>query len=124
QIDRPYLKSLNIYTKAIRHRNKLLQMIKAGLAKSDTLDYWNELVITNGQYINQKRLELIDYFNAHEIPLIEQFGLSRGIKMIYDHSMMSRERLENYAQKELAAGYTLVGPHRDDFYMEFELEPQ
>jgi DNA replication and repair protein RecF len=33
----------------------------------------------------------------------------------YDRSSISEERLKQYEREEMAAGTTLVGPHRDDF---------
>jgi DNA replication and repair protein RecF len=37
------------------------------------------------------------------------------LKVTYDKSIISNDRLLQYKDQELAAGATLVGPHRDDF---------
>src|SRR3990167_9844795 len=36
-------------------------------------------------------------------------------RLEYDKSAISEGRLEQYAEEEVAAATTLVGPHRDDF---------
>src|SRR3989304_522629 len=41
-------------------------------------------------------------------------------RLKYDKSVISEERLKQYADEEVAAGSTLVGPHRDDFEVEQE----
>jgi DNA replication and repair protein RecF len=37
------------------------------------------------------------------------------LNIYYDSSEISAERLDKYEREEVAAGATLVGPHRDDF---------
>ena len=44
------------------------------------------------------------------------------MQLYYDKSVMSEKRLEEYADKEVWAGKTLVGPHRDDFMFIFQRE--
>ncbi len=58
--------------------------------------------------LQKKRQELLDYMNAQE-------KLVMGCSVIYDHSMISHERLWQYKDAEVGSGVTLVGPHRDDF---------
>ena len=51
----------------------------------------------------------------------EDIGLSdilQKFHLEYDRSVISEGRLEQYAEEEVAAGTTLVGPHRDDFVFE------
>lgn len=139
QIDRQYVIALSTYTKAIRQRNKLLEMIRERKTHPRALEYWDDLVIKHGGYINQKRGELINFFNGQQQKIKEDpstalrfaqddnpkpWGLTPGAfsyEMIYDHSLMSRERLDQYKDREQAAGYTLVGPHRDDFFVKAQV---
>ena len=86
----------------------LLRIREEGLSRSQLL-FWDKLLIKNGDYISSKREEFIDYVNQ-----------TKGLKGIsfcvyYDKSSISEARLEHYAQEEVAAATTLVGPHRDDF---------
>ena len=112
QVDRDYVISLAAYTKAIRQRNALLYRAREeGIRPEKQFAYWDELVIHHGQVITQKREKLITWFNAQEKDVL-------SFKIIYDHSTISEERLLQYKDAEIAAAVTLVGPHRDDFYIE------
>lgn len=111
---RDYRVSMNAYMKALRQRNALLEMAKeTGVRNDQQFAYWDDLLIKNGSYITEKREEFINYCNSHPKDLI-QFSL------IYDHSKISRERLDHYRSAESGSGVTLVGPHRDDMYAELE----
>ncbi len=95
---REYRVASRIYEKALRQRNRLLWRIRERLgASSEQLDYWDELLVTNGKIIHEKRREYLDFLGFP-----------------YDHSIVSAERLERYAQQEVAAATTLIGPQRDD----------
>jgi DNA replication and repair protein RecF len=37
----------------------------------------------------------------------------------YDHSVISEARVAEYLDREIAAGHTLVGPHKDDLIVKF-----
>lgn len=112
-VDKEYRVCNVVYKKGLRQRNKLLEGIRQGWAKKSQLEYWNRLVIKNGQIISKKREELIEIFNF-------QFSIFKNKKgfgdliIDYDKSAISKERLEKYQNAELALGSTLVGPHRDD----------
>jgi len=109
QTSREYWRSLSAYQKGIRQRNKLLFLIKEGKASQSQLEFWNRLVIKNGQIITQKRQNLLDFFNR-------QWS---NLAIFYDKSEISQERLEKYQEAQLALGVTLVGPHRDDIKFNF-----
>ena len=97
QMDREYRRCLISYEKGLRQRNKLLEMIREGLAQRSQLFFWDKLLIKNGEYITLKRGEYLE-------------GLAE-----YDKSVISEARLKQYEVEEVAAAATLVGPHRDDF---------
>jgi DNA replication and repair protein RecF len=108
QVDREYIRSLLSYEKGLRQRNRLLFRIREeGISRSQLL-FWDKLLIKNGNYITQKREELINYMNDH--PELD----SQVFNIDYDKSTISEERLLEYKEEEIAAGTTLVGPHRDD----------
>lgn len=122
QIDRQYLIALAVYGKALRQRNKLLEMIREQKTHPRALEYWDDQIIKHGSYINRKRAELVAAFNELNQPQATSYKLQDfTYEMVYDHSMMSRERLDRYRQQELAAGHTLVGPHRDDFVIKSQV---
>ncbi len=126
QTDKNYRLAISIYEKAIRSRNAILEKIKQGVGKRQELEYWNEIAIKNGEYITKKRTEFVDFINfvGDDLPVVPKSrssatmdrpgGLSIRIKIHYDHSIISQDRLIQYAEAEIAATTTLVGPHRDD----------
>lgn len=113
QADRAYRRSNLSYRKGLRQRNKLLEQIRDEGKPRSTLFFWDKLLIENGNLITQKRQEFIDFLNHQP----ERFG---QIQVHYDHSFISEQRLAKYAQEEVAAATTLVGPHRDDFQVILE----
>jgi DNA replication and repair protein RecF len=107
QTDREYRRSLGSYERGIRQRNRLLEKIRDGEANRTQLYFWDQLVIKNGEYISAAREALIAAINATDKP----FG---NFHIVYDHSYISAARLTQYAEAEIGAAVTLVGPHRDD----------
>ena len=108
QVDREYGRSSLSYEKGLRQRNKLLERIREeGVSRSQLL-FWNQLLIRNGQIVTQKRQEFIEFISSRALA-------DFNFRLIYDKSIISPARLSEYAEEEVAAGATLVGPHRDDF---------
>lgn len=109
QVDREYRRAILSYEKGLRQRNRLLFRIREeGLSRGQLL-FWNQLLIKNGDYISEKREELINFINSENGLNNTKFEIS------YDKSSISEGRLKQYAEEEIAAATTLVGPHRDDF---------
>lgn len=104
QVDREYRRSLSSYEKGVRQRNRLLLRIREENISRSNLLFWNQLLIKNGNYITDKRRELIEYVNELGKCNIE-----------YDYSAISEARFDQYKEAEVASATTLVGPHRDDF---------
>jgi len=109
QTDRDYRLAIGFYEKGLRIRNALLHKVKeTGTKPQKEFDYWDNLLITQGQKITKKREDFIGYLNASEKEVLD-------FKIFYDKSIISKERLLQYKDAEIASGVTLVGPHRDDF---------
>lgn len=114
-VDREYLRASLSYEKGLRSRNRLLEEMKeTQVVDRRRLYFWNQLLIKNGNYITKKRTEFIDFVNG--LPSTD-YGLQQFL-IEYDPSAISEERLAKYSTEEIAAGVTLVGPHRDDFSFE------
>lgn len=108
QTDPEYATSLITYTKALRQRNALLEFVqKTGRRDEERFAYWDNLLINNGQVITEKREVFINYINNLEKELFP-------CVLLYDKSLMSRDRLLQYKDAEVGSGMTLVGPQRDD----------
>jgi DNA replication and repair protein RecF len=112
QVDREYRRSVLTYEKAMRQRNKLLEMIRDQGASRSQLAYWDVVLINTGGYIEKKRTEYIEYVNKYRIQNGEDGFPEYSI--FYDKSVISRERLLQYKDAEVGSATTLVGPHRDD----------
>lgn len=109
QVDREYRAAIIEYTKGIRQRNALLEKAKEeGTRSQKQFEYWDKLLITNGEIITRKRGEFIEFLNHSEKDIF-------AFIIFYDKSIISEARLWQYKEAEVAAGVTLVGPHRDDF---------
>ncbi len=108
QIDREYRRNLLSYERGLRQRNRLLDMISEGKAHRHQLQFWDQLLIRAGGYLTDKRAEFIDFINTYHF-----HGVT--YRVVYDKSVISEARLQQYAQEEVSAKSTLVGPHRDDF---------
>lgn len=114
QVDKQYRIACITYTKALRQRNALLsQAQETGIRNEKLFTYWDELLITNGQYISKKRNAFLEFINTSKHTVCP-------VKATYDHSFISVERLEQYERAEVSSGVTLVGPHRDDFFIDIE----
>ncbi|MGH7203465.1 MAG: DNA replication/repair protein RecF [Candidatus Levyibacteriota bacterium] len=112
QTDQDYAKALITYQKALRQRNALLEVVQAtGRRDTDRFAYWDNLLITNGQLITEKREAFIRYINLFEKHLFP-------FTLVYDKSLMSQERLLQYQTAEVGSGMTLVGPQRDDIVIQ------
>lgn len=111
QTSETYGRSLTTYQQALRRRNKLLDLIREGLANRYSLTFWDGLLIKHGESISLGREKLIEFINN----LWGRSELFNSLKLVYDKSVISEARLAQYKDEELAAGYTLVGPHKDEF---------
>jgi len=112
QKDREYRRCLVSYEKGLRQRNKLLDLIRDGVATRQQLFFWDKLLIKNGEYITDKRGDFLGRFNRTD-------KTHEAYRTNYDKSVISEARLAQYEAEEVAAGSTLVGPHRDDFVVLF-----
>jgi len=114
QVDREYRRASLSYEKGLRQRNRLLLRIREeGLSRSQ-LVFWDKLLVKNGDYISSARSEFIGFINSTKALNEEK------LELYYDRSAISEARLEQYAEEEVAAATTLVGPHRDDFIFKRE----
>ncbi len=115
-IDQEYRWSLSTYEQALKRKNKLLEKVREGLVSEKTLHYWDQQLLKHGQIVQQKRSEFFSSFNHVSFPLL--------FSVTYQPSQISQERLEKYYQKSIAAGYSLIGPHKDDFLVELQTESE
>lgn len=118
QTDLEYHRAFVSYEKGLRQRNKLLENIREAGAPRSQLLFWDKLLIKNGNYLTNKREEFLTFLNLYRPFADWQMNFSSR----YDRSPISEARLQQYADDEVAAGVTLVGPHRDD--VEFSIDQE
>lgn len=103
-----YERAQGVYEASLKRRNRLLDAIRDGLARREQLSYWDQSIVKNGNILTDYRRAFLDY--------LSQVKTSFGeYTLQYDASTISPSRLTQYSEAEVALGYTLVGPHKDDF---------
>lgn len=111
-LDLQYAKALKDYEQILRRRNKILEQIRERNTDVTSLTYWDENLLKNGEYIQAKRLEFLGSFSKVAFP--------KEFSIFYQPSVLNQERLDQYQSRSIAAGHTLIGPHKDDFMIELE----
>jgi DNA replication and repair protein RecF len=143
QADRRYGRALSAYGKIITQRNALLKRIQERDAKREELDYWDEEMAREATAIAQERarasIELTDLARAGHGRLSgerEQFEVTYAPRFAEDWdarrlaqadadeaSAALTEKLRGARSRDIAAGVTLSGPHRDDLSMTLGGQP-
>lgn len=119
QSDKIYKTSLLVYEKGLRQRNRMLYLTREGKKHfgQHEFEYWDNLLIRHGTILTQKREEFIEYLNHSKQDIFD-------FEAHYDKSVISRARLDQYKDAELATATTLVGPQRDDIFFNFKKDQQ
>lgn len=122
----PYVQTLADYSRVIKQKNALLQAAqdeKIPLEKAaEQLEPWNEQLAVHATRIHRSRVRYVQRLNeALERKLFGneevQLGYSSSLEGkgdLSEYEQLIVERLKLRVQAETAAGYSLVGPHRDD----------
>lgn len=106
-----YAVSLKTYEQTLRRRNKLLQKVREGEQSRETLHFWNASLIKHGEILQAARRDFLATFA--EVPFPLNFSIE------YLASVISEARIKEYLPREIAAGHTLIGPHKDDISIIF-----
>lgn len=101
-----YRVALQVYEQTIVRRNKLLWSVREGEMPSTVLSYWNQTLLKHGQTLQRYRREYLSWFANITFPL--------AFRVEYVPSVLSEARQLEYLKKEIAAGHSLIGPHKDD----------
>jgi DNA replication and repair protein RecF len=128
QIDPVYCRSLSRYNQIVSQRNALLRDLRERGGDPAQLAFWNERLVEHGAYLVGRRWEALSALDelAHAIHV----DLTDGNELLHlryvpsvemegpgDADAVARafqEQLQSLRQREVAAGMTLVGPHRDE----------
>ncbi len=105
-----YERSLSTYEQTLVRRNKLLQAVREHEQPASVLTYWNMTLIKHGQVLTEARRTFLGSFVGLDFPI--------PYSVEYQPSLISAERIEEYQGREIAAGHTLIGPHKDDIVVQ------
>lgn len=120
-----YLGTLNEYNRVLKQKNALLREASDAdnpLRFQPQIETWNDQLVALGTEVYLARTGYLaklqaalnpSLFQAEEIRVRYKSSLE-GKGDLSDYGALLRERLNLRLKNEIAAGYSLVGPHRDD----------
>ena len=128
----PFVQTLADYNRVVRQKNSLLQSAQdSGFSLEKTaelLEPWNEQLIQLAARIHKARIRYVERLNealekklfGREEVSIRYASSLEGKGDLSDYAALLAERLNLRVQAELAAGYSLIGTHRDDLDILFD----
>jgi DNA replication and repair protein RecF len=127
-----YVQTLSDYQRVIRQKNRLLQdAAETELSAAETaarLAPWNEQLVGLGTAIHRARTDYVERLNAvlesrlfgREEVTVRYVSSLEGKGDLSDYETLFAERLQFRMQAEMSAGYSLIGPHRDELEVLFD----
>lgn len=119
-IDPQHLERLNRYTRTLRQRNALLDELRAGRARPNQLDVWDEELVATAQPIIQGRRKYIGQLEKAFRAVVGALGYHvDDLAIAYEPAHFSGEIDGDRAAiaadrlKDLRVGFSTGGPHRD-----------
>lgn len=134
QTDRAYYRALVQYNRVITQRNSLLRHLRETRDRRDQLTYWNDELVRHGSYITSRRADAVlqlgsmledRYTDLTGDPGLLHLGYVASVtgdepvepvKLLQEDEAARRFRtlLARQEAREIQAGVSLHGPHRDD----------
>ncbi len=125
QLSQQYIKNYNEYNKILKMRNDYLKLIYTnGISDYRYLDVLTNNLIDRAVNIYKERINFINKINENISTIYNNLTKSDQLKILYEANIditnnNLKEQLEEKYRlnqnKEVVAGMTLYGPHRDDF---------
>ncbi len=143
QADGNYLRALQRYAKVLLQRNHLLKRVQEGSARQEELAFWSQELVREGSHIVRARALTVASLEplaaaAHadltegreELALVYQPQLGGAVDGVQAASLSQSELADAFAQvmgrwseREIGAGASLLGPHRDDLLFHLDGAP-
>ncbi len=118
QLNNLYLSRLSSYNHVLNQRNKLLKDIYFMPELADTLDVWDEQLVSYGETIIKERIAFIEELNELIKTIHKNLtGEKETIDLVYEndvHVDEFHEQIRESRSKDLKLKATSRGPHRDD----------
>lgn len=112
-LDYEYIETLKLFRKTLQQRNAYLKKLakqfyeKGIIARNDTqLNFWTNEFLKQAEKIQQQREELSKRMKTKDLK-IEYIKCNGDIAL--------EDALESSKKRDIATGYTNIGPHRDDW---------
>ena len=134
QIVPGHVREIQEYQRVVTQRNHLLKSIRERDASETELEFWDVQLSIHAARIVDARLRAMSALDAATNPIHRELsGLDQELSLTYASSLevgnyedarsLSKtvlEELRAVRQREIGAGFCLVGPHRDDFKAELD----
>ncbi len=143
QIDPRYGRALLKYNQVLEQRNSLLREFRERAYNAHELAIWDHQLVEAGAYVIARRTETIERYNGLIAQVHPRLTNEReALCLVYQPSVTSdaltqedpvslatltrqfAHQIERLRPRELGAGTTLVGPHRDDVHFFIEPTPK
>ena len=136
QVDRGYLRAMQRYARVLQQRNSLLKQIRERQASSNDLNFWDQELAHAGGIIMKARTDALGHLVPQAQEQMDRLSDGREqLDMVYVPALGSGETIDcpidetewtarmlqvmaDERPRELRAGATLVGPHRDDWTLD------
>jgi DNA replication and repair protein RecF len=127
-----YVQTLADYNRVIKQKNRLLQDASDTEMSfeqvAEIIAPWNEQLVKLSTEIHQARTDYVQRLNSvlerrlfeREDITIRYVSSLEGKGDLSNYEALIAERLQFRLQAEMAAGYSLIGPHRDDLEILFD----
>ena len=144
QTDRAYFHALSVYTRVVHQRNQLLKQFREREVNPDELLYWDAQLVESGSLILSRRARCLQELSRVAEDHHAQLAPGGGpLRMEYDTKLFRdsdgwqhlasaasdqvqqefRRCLALEAEREMAQGTSVVGPHRDDLLLSLDGQP-
>ena len=144
QTDRTYFRALAVYNRVLHQRNQLLKQFRERDVHPDELLYWNGQLVEAGSVISGRRARGVQQLAVLAAAHHEQLAPGGGeLQLGYETKLFRasggwrrlatatgeevqaefRAWLAVEADREMAQGVSVVGPHRDDLLLDLDGKP-
>ena len=127
QLSNEYLQSLQAYHRILSQRNHLLRSIKENRSSPEELDFWDRELCKTGAFILEERATGVNFLAKESAKTYSNLAYDdESLTIEYSPNIKasshSKEEYRNifadnlleYRTRDIKAGMTLSGPHRDD----------
>lgn len=129
-----HVREVQDYQKVLTQRNHLLKSIRERTARESELEFWDVQLSIHAARIMDARIRVMNALDENTDPIHRELsGSGQELSLKYspsfetgdyedvrDLSKRMLEELRAIRQREIGAGFCLIGPHRDDFSAELD----